>query len=72
MFHYLFSELSSISSDDEPLSKAVKHPQVTKTLNIMLERCDVEEAGDAGSLNKTKQGTEYMTRSLLMTNRAYE
>jgi len=61
-----FPEPSSHSSDDEPLTKAATHPQVTKILDIILERCDGEETGDAGSLKKPRKGTEYLTASLLM------
>ncbi|KAK2830701.1 hypothetical protein Q5P01_018632 [Channa striata] len=50
------SGLSSNSSDDEPLIKSAKHPQVTKILRIILERCDVEDAGPTGSLSKTETG----------------
>ncbi|XP_026206033.1 nucleolar protein dao-5-like isoform X3 [Anabas testudineus] len=49
------SGLSSNSSDDETLIKAGKHPQVTKILRIILERCDGEDSGATGSLNKTKR-----------------
>lgn len=52
------SEPSSHSSDDEPLTKAATHPQVTKILDIILERCDGEETGDAGSLKKPRKETQ--------------
>ncbi|XP_023275462.1 probable ATP-dependent RNA helicase ddx52 [Seriola lalandi dorsalis] len=45
-------DLSSNSSDDEPLIKAAKHPQVTKILRIILERCDGDDGGPTGSLTK--------------------
>ena len=61
-----FSDLSSNSSDDEPLIKAARHPQVTKILRIILERCDVEEAGATGSPNKTRTGTDYITMTMLL------
>lgn len=61
-FINIFSGLSSNSSDNEPSVKAAKHPQVTKILRIILERCDGEDAGATGSLNKTKTGTEYITK----------
>ncbi len=67
IFLYIFSESASNSSDDEPSIKAGKHPQVTKILRIILERCDGEEAGATGSLNKTSTGTAaYITKSILM------
>lgn len=54
---------SSNCSDDEPLTKAAKHPQVTKILRIILERCDGEEAGTTGSLNKTNTDTPIEEKS---------
>lgn len=62
----MFSGLSSNSSDDESSIKAVKHPQVTKILRIILERCDGEEAGATRSQNKTSTGTDCITKSVLM------
>ncbi|XP_071751158.2 uncharacterized protein LOC139908382 isoform X1 [Centroberyx gerrardi] len=44
---------SSDSSDDEPLIKGAKNPQLSKILRVILERCDVEEAGATGHQNKT-------------------
>lgn len=56
-------ESPSNSSDDEPLIKAAKHPQVTKILNIILERCDGDEHGDTGSPNKTRTETQIDERT---------
>lgn len=50
------------SSDDEPLiHQAAKHPQVTKILRIILERCDGEETAATQSLNQTTTGTDYIS-----------
>lgn len=65
-FVNIFSGSSHNRSDDEPLIKAARHPQVTKILRIILERCDGEETGSARSLNKTSAGTDYITKFLLM------
>ncbi|XP_041811459.1 nucleolin-like isoform X2 [Chelmon rostratus] len=59
----LVSGSSHNRSDDEPLIKAARHPQVTKILRIILERCDGEETGSARSLNKTSAGTPVAEKS---------
>lgn len=66
MYNSFSSASSSNSSDDEPLFEAAKHPQVTKLMRIIVERCDLEEAGDIGGLHKTSPGTYYMIKSLYM------
>ncbi|XP_029022285.1 uncharacterized protein LOC114865370 isoform X4 [Betta splendens] len=47
------SGLSSNNSVGEGLIKSAKHPQVTKIIRILLERCD-EDAGPTGDFNQTK------------------
>lgn len=58
---------SSNDSDDEPLVKAAKHPQITKLLKIILHKCDAEEAGTTTNRNKPstaeKPVTEEKTRA---------
>ncbi|KAL7381293.1 hypothetical protein ABVT39_003517 [Epinephelus coioides] len=53
-------------SDDEPLIKAARHPQVTKLLRIILRRCDGEEGVDTGtgSLNKSGAATTIEEKTL--------
>ncbi|XP_049458938.1 nucleolar protein dao-5-like isoform X4 [Epinephelus fuscoguttatus] len=53
-------------SDDEPLIKAARHPQVTKLLRIVLRRCDGEEGVDTGtgSLNKSSAATTIEEKTL--------
>ncbi|XP_078031959.1 uncharacterized protein LOC117263011 isoform X3 [Epinephelus lanceolatus] len=53
-------------SDDEPLIKAARHPQVTKLLRIILRRCDGEEGVDTGtgSLNKSSAATTIEEKTL--------
>lgn len=55
--------MSSNSSDDEPLIKAAEHPQVTKILRIILERCDGDEAGPTASLKKSSAGADQSNES---------
>ncbi|XP_073340458.1 uncharacterized protein [Pagrus major] len=60
----LVSGSESNSSDDEPLIKAAKHPQVTKILRIILERCDGEETGATQSSNQTTTDTPIAEKHL--------
>ncbi|XP_036948243.1 nucleolar protein dao-5-like [Acanthopagrus latus] len=69
----LVSGSESNSSEDEPLThQAAKHPQVTKILRIILERCDGEETGATQSLNQTTTDKPIAEKDLSKESKASE
>lgn len=63
---FLYAELMSkffffsMMLDDESVSEVPKHPHVTKSVRVLLKRCDAEDTRPTASQKKPRAGTAFI------------